>query len=129
MITLLRDRFSHLLVSPFFRAARANGYSLPNLFHRVLLSNSWSTLVTAWINQISLLIFSTVIVEYVFSFRGLGTLLVRSIQSKDLPVLSGIILLNGVFFLVVHTLANLPFRVSGAEADARDLAEIATHAA
>ena len=107
MTTLLRDRFSNILASPFFRAARATGYPLPTLFSRVLLRNSWSTLLTAWVNQISLLVFSTIIVEYVFSFRGLGTLLTRSIQGKDLPVLSGIILLNGVFFLLIQTLSSI----------------------
>lgn len=106
MTTLLRDRFSNILTSSFFRAARASGFSPAVLFGRVLLRNSWATLFTAWVNQISLLVFSTIIVEYVFSFRGLGTLLMRSIQGKDLPVLSGIILLNGIFFLVVRTLSQ-----------------------
>ena len=106
MTTLLRDRFSNILESSFFRAARASGFSPRSLFARVLLANSWATLFTAWVNQISLLVFSTIIVEYVFSFRGLGTLLMRSIQGKDLPVLSGIILLNGFFFLLVRTLSE-----------------------
>lgn len=106
MTTLLRNCFSNILGSSYFRAARAGGFSQPALFTRVLLANSWGTLFTAWVNQISLLVFSTIIVEYVFSFRGLGALLIRSIQGKDLPVLSGIILLNGMFFLVVRTLSE-----------------------
>ena len=103
MTALLRDRFNGILASPFFRSARASGYPPRDLFFRVLLPNSWTTLFTAWVNQISLLVFSTIVVEWVFSFRGIGTLLIRSIQGKDLPVLSGIILLNGLFFLVVRT--------------------------
>lgn len=106
MATLLRDRFSGILASPFYRATRASGYTLHDLFLRVLLPNSCATLFTAWVNQISLLVFSTIIVEWVFSFRGIGTLLIRSIQGKDLPVLSGIILLNGAFFLLVRTLTR-----------------------
>lgn len=106
MTTLLRDRFTGIISSPFYRAARAGGYPLSDLYLRVLLPNSWSTLFTAWINQISLLVFSTIVVEWVFSFRGIGTLLIRSIQGKDLPVLSGIILLNGAFFLIVRTLTR-----------------------
>jgi peptide/nickel transport system permease protein len=106
MTTLLRDRFRGILASPFYRAARAGGYPLRDLFFRVLLPNSWATLFIAWVNQISLLVFSTIIVEWVFSFRGIGTLLIRSIQGKDLPVLSGIILLNGAFFLLVRTLSR-----------------------
>ncbi len=106
MTTLLRDRFGDILGSSYFRAARALGYSRWQLFARVLVPNSRSILVTAWINQISLLVFSTIIVEHVFSFRGLGALLIRSIQGKDLPVLAGIILLNGCFFLIVRVLAG-----------------------
>lgn len=113
MTALLRDRIADIIGSSFYRAGRASGYSLDGLFLRVLLPNSWSALFTAWVNQISVLVFSTIVVEYVFSFRGIGALLIRSIQGKDLPVISGIILLNGLFFLFVHTLSNVRIR-SGA---------------
>lgn len=113
MTTLLRDRIADILTAPFFRAARAVGYSSRELLWRVLLRNSWSTLLAAWVNQISLLVFSTIIVEHVFSFEGLGTLLARSIQTKDLPVLSGIILLNGLFFLSVQTVSSRLIRGPG----------------
>lgn len=106
MAALLRDRFTEIFASPFFRSSRASGFSVFELFLRVLLPNSWSTLFTAWVNQISLLVFSTIVVEWVFSFRGIGMLLIRSIQGKDLPVLSGIILLNGAFFLLVRILTK-----------------------
>ena len=112
MTTLLRDRFGNILTSSFFKAGRAAGFSNSHLFWRVLLRNSWSILLTAWVNQISLLVYSTIIVEYVWSFRGLGSLLVQSIEGKDLPVLSGIILLNGLFFLLVQTLSDQSFRIS-----------------
>jgi ABC-type dipeptide/oligopeptide/nickel transport system permease component len=117
MTTILRDRFSGVFVSPFYRAARAAGYPKRDLFFRVLLANAWGTLFIAWVNQISLLVFSTIIVEWVFSFRGIGTLLIRSIQGKDLPVLSGIILLNGAFFLLVRTLSQEGRRSPGATAE------------
>ena len=102
MTTLLRDRFAQIRATPYFRAAQATGYSSADLLKRVLLKNSGAMLITAWINQISLLAFSTIIVEHVFSFRGIGSLLVRSIQGKDFPVLSGIVLLNGLFFLAIQ---------------------------
>lgn len=115
MATLLRDRFSAIFAAPYYRAARASGCGRRDLFLRVLIPNSWATLFTAWVNQISLLVFSTIIVEWVFSFRGIGTLLIRSIQGKDLPVLSGIILLNGAFFLLVRTLSREGRGSPGAE--------------
>jgi len=106
MAALLRDRFSAIMASPFYRAARAAGQPSSLIFLQTLLANSWPTLLIAWVNQISMLVFSTIIVEWVFSFRGIGTLLIRSIQGKDLPVLSGVILLNGVFFLLIRMFAR-----------------------
>jgi peptide/nickel transport system permease protein len=106
MTTLLRDRFAAIMVAPYFRAAQAAGHAPRELLGRVLLRNSWTMLVTIWVNQISLLAFSTIIVEHVFSFRGVGALLVRSIQGKDFPVLSGIVLLNGLFFILVQSLSG-----------------------
>jgi len=106
MAALLRDRFSAIMASPFYRAARAAGQPTSLIFLQTLLANSWPTLLIAWVNQISMLVFSTIIVEWVFSFRGIGTLLIRSIQGKDLPVLSGVILLNGVFFLLIRMFAR-----------------------
>jgi len=106
MAALLRDRFGIIMASPFYRAARAAGQPPALIFQQSLLANSWPTLLIAWVNQISMLVFSTIIVEWVFSFRGIGTLLIRSIQGKDLPVLSGVILLNGVFFLLIRMLAR-----------------------
>ena len=115
MAALLRDRIGDIMGLPFFRAGRASGYSLADQFMRILLPNSWPVLFTAWVNQISVLVFSTIVVEYVFSFRGIGSLLIRSIQGKDLPVISGIILLNGFFFLLVHTVSKIRFRADGFE--------------
>ena len=118
MAALLRDRFSAIMAAPFSRAARAAGQPPSLIFLQTLLANSWPTLLIAWVNQISMLVFSTIIVEWVFSFRGIGTLLIRSIQGKDLPVLSGIILLNGAFFLLIRLLSreNSPSRERTAEA-------------
>lgn len=124
MAALLRDRFSAIMASPYYRAARAAGWPTPSIFLQTLLANSWPTLLIAWVNQISMLVFSTIIVEWVFSFRGIGTLLIRSIQGKDLPVLSGIILLNGVFFLLVRILAREDSPAQGCTADPGSLQPI-----
>jgi peptide/nickel transport system permease protein len=119
MTALLRDRFKSIALASYFRAAQAAGYSTSALFGRVLLRNSAATLLTAWINQISILAFSTIIVEQVFSVRGIGALLVRSIQGKDLPVIAGIVILNGIFFLVLGAIAA---RVAPLETAERPLA-------
>ena len=127
MTTLLRDRFAQIQATPYFRASQAAGYSSGDLLKRVLLKNSGAMLITAWINQVSLLAFSTIIVEHVFSFRGIGSLLVRSIQGKDFPVLSGIVLLNGIFFLLIQA-AGARFADSTPASRRRPMPHLSAHA-
>lgn len=107
MATLLYDRFAQIRQSSAYRAARTLGFGGAALLSRVLLPNSRSLLATLVVNQTGLIIFSTIIAELIFSIRGIGHLLVRSIQGKDLPVIAAIILCNGLFFLALQALRSI----------------------
>jgi ABC-type dipeptide/oligopeptide/nickel transport system permease component len=107
MATLLHERFAQIRQSPAFRAARTLGYGKIDLFSRLLLPNSRSLLATLVVNQIGLIFFSTIITEMIFSIRGLGHLLVRSIMGKDLPVIAAFVFCNGLFFLALLAARSL----------------------
>jgi peptide/nickel transport system permease protein len=47
------------------------------------------------------------VVEKLFSWPGLGSLLVDSVSLRDIPVVQGAILTIVVFFLVVNTLVDV----------------------
>jgi ABC-type dipeptide/oligopeptide/nickel transport system permease component len=102
MASLLHDRFAQIQQSSAFRAARTLGYGKADLLTRLLLPNSRSLLATLVVNQIGLIFFSTIIAEMIFSIRGLGHLLVRSIMGKDLPVIAALLFCNGLFFLALQ---------------------------
>ncbi|GEM_PF-986961 len=102
MTALLRDRCIGIRISSYCRAALAYGYGPNSLFWRVMLPNSAGILASAWINQLSVVLFSTLLVEQFFSISGGGALLIRSIQAKDTPVITGVVLLNGLFFLTIN---------------------------
>ena len=53
------------------------------------------------------LIAGVVIIETVFSFPGIGQLLVSSVGSKDIPVVQIITLVIGLGFVVFNLLADL----------------------
>jgi peptide/nickel transport system permease protein len=52
---------------------------------------------------------STVVVETVFSWSGIGSLLVESIFRRDVPTLQGCILIIVVAFLVINLLVDLVY--------------------
>jgi peptide/nickel transport system permease protein len=61
--------------------------------------------------QFGSLIGSTVIVEKLFSWPGIGSLLVDSIYQRDIPVTQGCILVIILIFLIVNLAVDLLYSV------------------
>ena len=59
--------------------------------------------------NISLLVSGAVIVEYVFSLQGLGSLLVRSVGYRDYPMIQGLSLVFAVIVVAVNLIADLSY--------------------
>jgi len=51
----------------------------------------------------------SVIVENVFNWPGLSTLLIRSIGSRDYPVIQGTVLLTSFLFILVNLVTDLSY--------------------
>ena len=107
MISILDGKIRTAALSPQWRAGRAFGHSLAHLLHRSGIAPGMDAWTEAWFNQISLVFFTTFLVEIVFSIPGIGGLLLASIQRKDFPLLQGIVLFNVMFFILVRFLADL----------------------
>ena len=57
--------------------------------------------------QFGALMGQAVVVEKLFSWPGVGSLLVDSVFQRDIPAVQGCILLIVLFFLVVNTLVDI----------------------
>lgn len=106
MLAILAERLRTTRTAPYWRAARASGTSSWNLLHRHGLAPAWELWLTVWLNQISLIFFTTFLVEIVFSIPGVGALLLQAIQRRDFPLLQGIVVFNALFFLSVQFLGD-----------------------
>lgn len=88
--------------------ATARGRGLPPslVFRRHVLRNSAGPIVTAVGMIIAYLVTGTVVVETVFSIDGLGSFLVKSVESKDTDVVMAITALLVVVFVVTTTVVE-----------------------
>lgn len=111
MTTILRERVVESMARPSFRTTQAYGFAGWPLFHRSLFRPSIVPWLAAWINQLSLVFFASLVLEVILSIPGAGTLLLGAIQGRDFPVLQGIIIINGVFFIAVTWLADALFPI------------------
>jgi peptide/nickel transport system permease protein len=57
--------------------------------------------------QLALLLSGAVVVETVFSIRGMGRILVGAIFDKDYPIVQGIILLTTVIFVLANLVVDI----------------------
>jgi peptide/nickel transport system permease protein len=109
MTTVLREGVTNLMQRPSYRAARAAGIDGWQLFHGSLFRPAMVPWLAAWVNQLSLVFFASLVLEVILSIPGTGSLLLTSIQTRDYPVLQGIILVNATFFIAISLLSEWSF--------------------
>jgi ABC-type dipeptide/oligopeptide/nickel transport system permease component len=100
-----------ILNHDYIRTARAKGLSEWVVNRRHVMRNALILVLTTAGLQFGTLMAQTVIVEKLFSWPGLGSLLVDSIFQRDIPVTQGCILTIIVVFLVVNLIVDLLYGV------------------
>jgi ABC-type dipeptide/oligopeptide/nickel transport system permease component len=91
----------------FVRTARSKGMSETRVVRWHVLRNVAVIVLTTLGLQFGTLMGQAVVVEKLFSWPGVGSLLVDSVFARDIPAVQGCILLIVVFFLVVNTLVDI----------------------
>jgi len=103
MTRLIRSSMLEILQQDYIRTARSKGLSERLVVYRHAFRNSLIPVITIMALQTSHLIGGTLITETVFSWPGMGKLLIDSIINLDRPVVVAYLMLI-VFFLVMLNL-------------------------
>jgi ABC-type dipeptide/oligopeptide/nickel transport system permease component len=91
----------------FVRTARSKGMSETRVVRWHVLRNVAVIVLTTLGLQFGALMGQAVVVEKLFSWPGVGSLLVDSVFQRDIPAVQGCILLIVMFFLIVNTLVDI----------------------
>ena len=93
----------------FVRTARAKGLSEPRLVRSHVARNVLVLILTTMGLQIGSLMGQAIVVEKLFSWPGIGSLLVDSVATRDIPVVQGAVLVIVVWFLVINMLVDIAY--------------------
>ena len=104
---MTRSSMLEVMGQDFVRTARAKGADRRSVLIRHALRNALLPVVTAISLQFGALLGGAVLTETVFSWPGVGRLLVDSIFSRDYPVVQGVVFLFSVAFILVNLLTDL----------------------
>jgi len=108
---MVRSSLLGELKSDYMRTAAAKGLSPSSMVVIHALPNAMLPVVTVLGIAIALLISGAVVVENVFSIKGLGRVLIQGILNRDYPVVQGAVLLISAFFVFANLMVDLLYAV------------------
>lgn len=106
-----RAAVMEVLNADFVRTARSKGMSERRVVEWHVLRNALVLVVTIVGLQFGSLMGQAVVVEKLFAWPGVGSLMVDSVFQRDMPAVQGCILMIVLFFLVINTLVDLAYVV------------------
>ena len=104
---MTRSSMLEVLGQDYVRTARAKGAPFRSVVFRHALRNALLPIMTVIGLQFGALLGGAVVTETVFSWPGVGRLLVDSIFFRDYPVVQGLVLMFGTTFVVINLLVDL----------------------
>ncbi len=104
---LLRNSLLENMNKRFVTYSRARGISENKIVTNHVLRNSMIPVVTTFGINFGHMIAGSTIVEVLFSWPGLGRLIVGSIAARDFPMIQGYIVLMAVIFILVNLATDL----------------------
>ncbi|MFA9415070.1 ABC transporter permease [Natrinema sp. HArc-T2] len=111
VMRLLRSSMRRELDAPYVTTARAKGLPERTVVLKHVLRNALLPVVTIAGLQLAFLIDGAVVVEGIFSWPGMGRLLVRSILRRDYPLIQAIVLLIAVAIVLANLLVDVVYAI------------------
>lgn len=106
---LVRREMTTALASSYITVARSRGVSESALTWRYALANSAVPLVTALGTRFAALLNGVVVVEVVFGWPGVGSLVVRALETRDYPLIQATVLVTATLAILVQLLVDLAY--------------------
>ena len=108
---MIRSSMLEVLQADYMRTAASKGLTQNVMLLRHALPNALIPVITVVGIAFALLISGAVVVENVFSIKGLGRVLIQGIQNRDYPVVQGAVLLVSAFFVLSNLVVDLLYAV------------------
>jgi len=107
---ITRTAVLEVLSEDYIRTARAMGWSELRVLFRHGLRNAALPIVTVIGLSFGHLLNGTVIVEFIFTIPGLGSLLINGINSRDYQLVQTLIVFYALFFVSVNFLTDIAYK-------------------
>jgi len=107
VIQLMRNSLLEVFNQDYIRTARAKGLSEYQIIRKHAVKNALNPVVTAISGWFASMLAGAVFVEYIFGWNGLGKEIVNALNTLDLPVIMGAVLIIAVLFIIINILVDI----------------------
>jgi len=107
---MVRTAMLEELGQDYIRTARAKGLRESTIVWRHALPNALVPIVTVVGLQFGALLAGAIVTETIFSWPGLGRLVVQAISNRDYALVQGCLLLIGLTYILVNLLTDVVYR-------------------
>ncbi|MEC5320389.1 ABC transporter permease subunit [Brenneria populi subsp. brevivirga] len=111
MARFTRSAFLEVSQEDYVRTARSKGLRNRLVTWKHVMRNALIPVITMLGLQFGFLLGGSIVVESVFSWPGLGWLLIESIKTQDQPVIQALVMLFVFEFIVINLLVDLLYAV------------------
>lgn len=109
LMRLARSEMLETLGQDFIRTARAKGLRSRSLLVRHALRNTMIPISTVLGMRFAGMLGGAVIVETIFSWPGIGKLVVDAIFDRDYPMIQGFVIFMGTVFLLINLIVDVGY--------------------
>ena len=106
IMRVLRSSLIEAATEDYVNVARLRGVSETRILVRHMLKNAALPTVTLIGVQFGFLFGGTLLVELIYSFPGIGNLMVQAVRNHDLPLLQGVALVFCIVVLLANTIVD-----------------------
>lgn len=107
MMRMTRAAIINLLASPYIEMSRLKGARPLQIIMRHALPNAWAPIANVIAINLAYLVVGVVVVEVVFTYPGIGQLMVDAVSKRDMPVVQGCALVFAATYILLNLLADI----------------------
>jgi peptide/nickel transport system permease protein len=107
MMRMTRASIISLLSSPYIEMAKLKGISPRKIILQHALPNAWAPIATVIAFNLAYLVVGVVVVEVVFTYPGIGQLMVDSVSKRDMPVAQACALIFAATYILLNLTADI----------------------
>jgi peptide/nickel transport system permease protein len=108
---MTRGSMLEVVRQDYIRTAKAKGVGKRRIAYRHALRNALIPVVTVVGSQFGYLLSGEILLEIVFNWPGLGSLMIGGILARDFPLVQGLILFIATIYVLVNLLVDLLYSV------------------